>query len=280
MAEENALETPTEPTAEQVAAEEQARIEAEAAEKREQEETESKPWFKKRFDEITRKKYEADARADEERKKREEIERRAQELEDRIQKLEKKPAPQTQGGKPRLSAFIDQYDTYEEAVEAHAEAIADFKWQQNNIKAQQEREARIAQERRDNELKTFEEKRLATQSSGRVAYQDWDEVVSSIPRQIMDKSLAEALVELPGGADVCYYLGKNIQEAERISKLSPYAKAAELGKIEMKLSQTQKKPSNAPPPVSTLAGNAPASNDIDPEKDPEAWIEARNRGAI
>lgn len=267
-----------EQSAEQQAADEAAKKAADEAERQEQEATEQKPWFKRRFDEITRQKYEEKQRADR-------AEARAADLESRIKKLETKPDDTTQQftptrPRPTRQEFEQKFDDIDQATEAYVSSV--IQWEFEQREAQRQAQDQIAKEReeKNKEVQTFEQKRIATVTAGREKYQDWEQVVFSIPGAIMHRHLASAVMELPEGASVAYYLGKNLQEAERISQLSPYAMAAELGKIEVKLSTTEKPTTNAPEPLETVKGRSAATTEFDPEKDLDAWVAARNEGRI
>lgn len=261
--------------AEQKAAEEVAQKEAEEAERKEQEAIEDKTWFKERIGRFTRQKYELTDRA-------ERAEQRAADLEKRIKKLEGQQEPEFQATRPRptRAQFSEKFDNPLDADEAYFDALSDWKLEQHSAREQYKRQQEADIQKIKNEHQTFEQKRIKTVSTGKEKYQDWENVVFSIPGAIMHQNLAAAVMELPEGASVAYYLGKNLQEAERISKLSPYAMAAELGKIEVKLSHNEKKTTTAPPPLSTIKGRSQPESEIDPDKDPEGWVKARNEGRI
>jgi hypothetical protein len=259
----------------QAAEEEAERQAAEKAEseRQEQEEVEKKPWFKKRFDEITRQKYQEKERADA-------AERRALEFEQRLQKLEdtpKKPEFKPTSPKPEWESFLDKYDDPDEAHIAYTDALTDWKLEQRDAKAKADRDYQTQQDRQAKAQQTFDQKRQATVAAGVEKFSDWEDVVFAIPGAIMHQNLATAIMEIPTGDEVAYYLGKNLAEAEKISQLSPYAMAAELGKIEAKLASYEKKTTKPPPSSKPLKGNAPATNEIDPGKDPKGWIKERER---
>ena len=74
-----------------------------------------------------------------------------------------------------------------------------------------------------------------------------------------------ALTKRANGHDVVYYLGKNIEEANRISKIKdPIELASEIGEISAMLKAEKKvaKPkekepiTKAPPPAATVSGKA------------------------
>ena len=249
--------------------------EIEAQERAEQEQTEKKPWYKKRFDELTRKRYEIEAA------KAAEIEALKKELQEAKKVSVKPDTPPVNFAKPK--PIVGDFQTYEDYVDALTDWKLEKKEAEVFTKRQQEEEAK-KQAEKANEVKkeqqTFDEKRKATIETGKGKYKDFDEVVQSIPGQILTFQMATVIVDSDNGSDVIYHLGKNIQEAERISKLNPWAMAREIGKIEERLKLTEKKTTKAPPPINPNPGKSEVIPEIDPEKDPVGWIAARNAGKL
>lgn len=254
-------------TAEQQA-EEQKR-QQEETEKREQEETEKKPWFQKRFNELTQKRYAAEREA----------ERLRKELEDaRKQRTEQKPPEQSQQTqytrpKPTREQFNFDEDQYIPALIA-------WEIEQSQTQVETRRQQEREQQTQHQAQAEFDQKVDTMNVNGMGKYSDWRDVVWTVPPPIFHQELVKAITESPMGADIAYHLGKNLQEAERISKLSPYAMAAEIGKLELKISNPEKKTTKAPPPVNPVGGRGMATSELDPSKDTLAWIQARNEGKI
>lgn len=249
----------------------------EAQERADQEATEKKPWYKKRFDELTRKRYEAEAKI-------ESAKEHAAKLEAELAEARKPKQPETPSGdfsKPK--PVVGDFQTYEDYVEA----VTDWKLERRDAseaaKRKQEDDLRKVEAQRAEAQKsqqTFDQKRQATISSGEAKYKDFAETVQAIPGQILTPQMASVLVEVETGADIIYHLGKNIQEAERISKLNPWAMAVEIGKIEERLKLTEKKTTKAPPPINPTKGGSGSTAELDPEKNPKEWIAARNAGKL
>ena len=113
-------------------------------------------------------------------------------------------------------------------------------------------------------------------------YDDFKQVAYNQNLPITDV-MADTIRTSEIGPDIAYYLGSNMKEAGRISKMMPYAQAKEIGRIEAKLiaSPPVKKTTNAPPPISPVAskgGNGQSYDTTDPRAvksmtDSE-WIEA------
>jgi hypothetical protein len=113
-------------------------------------------------------------------------------------------------------------------------------------------------------------------------YDDFDQVVKN-PNLPISDAMAEAIKSSDVGPDVAYYLGTNIKEAARISKLSPLMQAKEIGKIEAKLSDNPpvRKTTSAPAPISPVTARSTGVSAFD-TTDPRStktmsdseWIEA------
>jgi hypothetical protein len=119
-------------------------------------------------------------------------------------------------------------------------------------------------------------------------YDDFDQVVKN-PNLPISDAMAEAIKSSDVGPDVAYYLGTNIKEAARISKLSPLMQAKEIGKIEAKLSDnpTVRKTTSAPAPISPVTARSTGVSAYD-TTDPRStktmtdseWIEAERKRQV
>ena len=119
-------------------------------------------------------------------------------------------------------------------------------------------------------------------------YDDFDQVARN-PNVPITEVMAEAIYASDVGPEVAYYLGSNIKEAARISKLTPFMQAKEIGKIEAKLASDPpvKKTSNAPAPISPVTARSTGSKSHD-TTDPRSvkdmttsqWIEAERQRQI
>jgi len=121
-----------------------------------------------------------------------------------------------------------------------------------------------------------------SEEAARDKYDDFDQVARN-PNVPITEVMAEAIYASDVGPEVAYYLGSNIKEAARISKLSPFLQAKEIGKLEAKLALEPpvKKTTSAPPPISPVTARstgAPALDTTDPRSiknmTTSQWIEA------
>ena len=145
-----------------------------------------------------------------------------------------------------------------------------------------------------NALKSYSAKRNAEimeayadkEEEVRGKYDDFDQVAYNPQLRITDV-MAETIRTSDLGPELAYHLGTNPKEAERISKLTPYMQAKEIGRIEAKLADAPpvKKTSSAPAPISPVSARKSSNSGIVDTTDPRAaktmsdseWIEADRR---
>lgn len=144
-----------------------------------------------------------------------------------------------------------------EADDAYVERVADWKLDQRERASQQQR----AQEQTKS-LATKTERMYA--EAAKLPGFDREEF-DSLP---LTPVIAEALVESDQTAKLMAFMSANPEEVARIASLSPARQAAEIGKLEAKVSASPK-PSKAPPPINPIGsrggGSAgdPASMSVD-----------------
>ncbi len=186
-------------------------------------------------------------------------------------RMAEQPVQKAQEAKPADAVpQRDQFETYEEYLEARAEWKAEQKVQKalEEIKSQQQRSTQeVTQQER---VKSFQ----AQLSKVRTEVSDFDAVMEAADEVPLTQAMREAILESEVGALLTYHLAKNPAEAARISQLSPVAQVKALGRIEADLS-TPKAPrvSKAPDPISPLTGGK--GGGVDPSKmsmeDYAAW---------
>lgn len=89
-------------------------------------------------------------------------------------------------------------------------------------------------------------------------YPDFRDVVTTINKEIgnMPVALVEAAMEIGDPHKIIHYLGKNLDEAERIYSLSPHKMGAALAKLATKANAPVKQLSKAPAPIKPISGSA------------------------
>lgn len=165
-----------------------------------------------------------------------------QEIATRLQKVQ--PAP-VRSGEPKPAEFQD--------YESYIAALTDYKVDQKMTGFHQQGEAQ-RQQQYQREQAQFVQKRLSTAAS---KYEDFNEVALSEDVPI-SQAMAAYISESDAGGDVAYFLGKNLDEAERIHNLSPTRQVIALDKLAEKLNGS---PSNTrvPAPIVPNAGKAVVS---------------------
>ena len=126
------------------------------------------------------------------------------------------------------------------------------------------------------------------EEEARAKYDDFEQVAYN-PKLPITDVMAQTIQASDIGPEMAYYLGSNPKEAERISRLSPFLQAKEIGKIEAKLSDNPpvKKTSNAPAPIAPVTArtsSSPAYDTTDPRSiksmSTSEWIEAERQRQI
>ena len=165
---------------------------------------------------------------------------------------------------------VDQF----ESPEAYAEALALKKAEELIAK-------RDAAKQKATVLETYHEK----EEEARSKYDDFEQVAYNPNVRITDV-MAETIQSSEIGPDVAYYLGANPKEADRISRLSPFMQAKEIGRIEAKLAEAPpvKKTTSAPAPITPVTARAsgnPTYDTTDPRSvksmSTSEWIEAERQ---
>ena len=177
------------------------------------------PWFQKRIDEVTAKKYEAEREAAYWRGIAE-------------GRAPAQPTPQQPVTPPDRWEDPEGYDRWL-IEQAKQEFQGEFK-QQQRLSTYGERVARFAE-----------------------SNPDYNDLVTTNRDLPITPNMANVIFESDLGPQVAYHLGKNPQEARRIAALPDYLQAAELGKLEVKLSQPAPKAqpkTPPPPPPQTVSG--------------------------
>lgn len=211
------------------------------------------PWFQKRIDELTAKRYDAEREVAYWRGIAEG--RTAQQPQASVQ----------QDGPPKE----DQFDSFEEYELARIDYAVE----------QRLRAAREA-EQRSTLLRSYEDRAARL----REAKPDYDSVVHN-PDLRITPVMADVIRESDLGPEVAYHLGTNPSEAARIASLPLHRQAAELGKLEAKLtvqqpSQPPQQRTPPPPPPKTVNGLSAGLAKDPNEMSMAEYVAARKAGQI
>jgi len=200
---------------------------------------------------------------------------------------EEAPAPKTDDTPKR-----EQFESYEEFIEARADYRARKAVQEERQKQQSETQKSTEAERQKGAEVEFRKRLQATASE----ISDFADVMENAGDIYITNGMRDAIQESPLGPRILYEIAKNPQEAERLAGLSPSAAAREIGKIEARLEAATKKPdteakdtptdernpdgtfkpkkepSKAPPPPEPIGARSVAGNDLPSDKDDaETW---------
>jgi hypothetical protein len=127
-------------------------------------------------------------------------------------------------------------------------------------------------------LESYQER----EEQARDKYDDFEQVAYN-PNLPITNVMAETIQHSDIGPELAYYLGSNPKDAERISRLTPFMQAKEIGKIEAKLADNPpvKKTTSAPAPISPATARttgSPSHDTTDPRSiksmTTSQWIEA------
>ena len=167
-------------------------------------------------------------------------------------------SPATEEEAPTLESCGNDVDVYIQKSVQHG-------IKQARLIEQQEAQKRSIVEAQQKRITTFQERSKAFEDEN----PDYRAVVFA-PNVRISEPMAEAIQELENGPAVAYFLGKNPDEALRISNLSPTKQAIEMAKLEDKIASptvvddpddegrpAQRVITSAPPPVKTLNPSAP-----------------------
>lgn len=198
-------------------------------------------------------------------------------LEAEIQKRSTAPEPKPEVATPKSEGkpSPDNFNSYEEYVEA----LTDYRVEQRLLKQREEAQQQEAQAQQKQILDRWNEQSEAA----REKFEDFDEVLNSVPPP--PPAIQYAIMSSDQAAEVAYHLAQNPKELARIAKLEPLAAAREIGKLEVKLSKPVTPPAtpkpkvtSAPAPIKPVGGQAKAPRSITDQElidDYPAWEKAR-----
>lgn len=169
----------------------------------------------------------------------------------------------------------DQFDSYEEWVRAEAAYEARKVAREERQREEEERRKSFEKDSRERDERERQQRWASLRRLGQKKYADFDETISD--DLTITEPMAQAISESELGHEIAYFLGKNPEEAERISDLSPIRQQIEIGKLEAKLSISNPRTSTAPPPINPLKGGGKAdTNELSDDLPPEEWLRRRN----
>jgi hypothetical protein len=199
------------------------------------------------------------------------LERRLIEAETRakvVQEMQVKPEiPQ---GKPKIEDFNDYAD--------YTDALTDWKVDQKLAQREEKLNEEKTQKVYESETSRLKDRVQETIEAGESKYDDFQDVVSNSKANISEVA-NRAILESDISHELYYHLAKNQDEAKRISELSPYAQAKEIGKLEDKLSKTKPTLTKKPDPLEPIDGGNAAIKTLETMTQAEYEAKRAKEGA-
>lgn len=177
----------------------------------------------------------------------------------------RKPAEPVRDGAPDPAQFTD-IGEYTKAVREHERTEA--------IKEHEQKQQAKASETQQNQLVEGWNK---ASDIGAEKYEDFDQVVGELKP---NSPWTIAIMRSENAADVAYYLGTNMKEAQRIIALDPVSQILEVGRLSAKLLSTPPAPklaSKAPAPISPVGGVAVPETGITDGMEFSKFVKMRNK---
>lgn len=201
----------------------------------EQEETPEPDNVQKRFNKLTKEKYDA--------------KREAEELRKRLEELESKPKAEAK--KPSLEDF--DYDD-----SSYQDALIEYRVQKA-LEDKETAQAKAAQQAQAQEAQAAFNERVE-----KLNKPDFWDAANSIPT--LDSSVAQALTLADEGAELIYHLGTHLDQADKLANMQPNQALLYIGKLSASLN---KKPdiklSAAPDPIEPINSGGSLSKDRGPD---------------
>lgn len=163
-----------------------------------------------------------------------------------LEKLTPQPPPKVQetvDDKPRR----DQFDNEEDFIDS----LTDWKLERRDTEAKKSK----AEESQRSMVEKTEKLYLEAEKLPGFDRDDFDQLP-------LTPVLVQALIDSDQAPKLMAYMTSNPEEVERITALTPARQAAELGKLEVKLSSTPVKTTKTPAPITPVGGSGKASRDL------------------
>lgn len=158
----------------------------------------------------------------------------------------------------------EDFDDYEQYIEARSEYVADKKIAEREAKREQEARQKSWTQRVKEAAKEIP---------------DIEDILRNSDAPLTP-AMSDAIMDSDIGPKLAHYLDQNPDEAQRIADLKPVAQVKELTKLEDKLKAppSPKPASNAPEPITPVGQKASAASDEPSDKDDiNAWMKKREK---
>ena len=173
----------------------------------------------------------------------------------------KAPPPSKPSGEPVPAQFQD--------YESYISALTDWKVDQKMKGIREETEAQqYARQKAEQAQKV-----LPKLKSAQDKYDDFNEVATSYQAP---PAMQAAMLRSAHTGELYYYLGANIEERERISRLDDIEQVYAIRDLETKLTASSS-PTRTPAPIEPNSGKAPVSKHFSDIKSQDEWDEYRRK---
>jgi DNA repair exonuclease SbcCD ATPase subunit len=180
----------------------------------------------------------------------------ASELSTRIAELEQKLSSSSNSSQPLT---LEQFDYDQDKFN---QALIDQRVNQGIEQAMSRLNETQTVAQQQQELAQKQQSYNASSQEYAASNPEFIELVGTMGNAVTSEAVAGFLMDSAIGPKMQHNLLKNYSELQRIQSLPPLAQAAELGRLEAKLSMPQvKNVSNAPDPVDPLTGGADLNNE-------------------
>lgn len=178
-----------------------------------------------------------------------------------------------QGQQPQRSADDEpketDYKDYAKFIEDRAA------WRVRQELRQTETQRQEAQ--RQAELRDMAEAARVRIEKASEKYDDFEDVAFR-PDVTISQAMFEAMADSEYIADIAYHLGKNPDQAQRIARMTPFAAAREIGRIEANFTAKPKPEATAAPaPARVVRTSTVPPGDLSDVKDINEWMKRRNK---
>lgn len=181
-------------------------------------------------------------------------------------------------GKPEAEPKESDFGSYSEFLKA----VARYELNQQLKTEREESEKKASQRERERYKAEVSEQFQERIAEFKEKTKDFDDVVEGsgildIPASPTMEAMSLAISESDSGPQLLYHLAQNMKEAYRIARLSPFAAAREIGKLEAKLPELVKQTSSAPAPIAPVKPKSNASEEPSETDDMADWIKKRRK---
>ena len=175
---------------------------------------------------------------------------------------------QQQQAQPTNVPKLEDFDYDDEAYQT---ALIDYKVNAaTNQMAQNNANAALAQEQADTQRKFDESATVFAQDRP-----DFSETIAQVPN--LHPSTLNAIMHSDNAPALAYHLGKNLDQADALTQMSPDAALMELGRINSVISQPKPvKTTSAPKPIDALSQSGAVESDIGDNMPLDQWMKKYN----